>query len=499
MLEQLDLNSSLSKAEYQEYKLEYEQRLGVLQREAQELNVPIIIIFEGWDAAGKGTLINRLLLALDPRGYKVYQMGSPTPDEALRPFLWRYWVRLPQKGNIVVFDRSWYGRVLGEKINKKVNSKEGSYAYNEIKTFERQLIDDGHIIIKNFLHISKKEQETRFKSLESNPSTAWRVTKKDWQHHKQYNAYESAVEEMLQKTDTEVAPWNIIEAHDKRFARVKAFRTVIHTIEEKLAEIKKRQAKKPKKVKKSKIITQTYLSTSALDQSDLSLTLTREEYQKELKIHQARILELEHEVYKRRIPVVVLYEGWDAAGKGGNIRRITQKMDPRGYEVTPIAAPNDVERAHHYLWRFWKQFPKAGHIGIFDRTWYGRVLVERVEGFCSDADWKRAYREINEMEEQFHHYGAVIVKFWVHIDQEEQLARFEARKVDPYKEWKITDEDWRNREQWDQYKLAVDEMLRKTSTNKAPWTVVESNSKYYARIKTLKTLIQAIETRLKQK
>jgi polyphosphate kinase 2 (PPK2 family) len=198
----------------------------------------------------------------------------------------------------------------------------------------------------------------------------------------------------------------------------------------------------------------------------------------------------------KRIPVVIAYEGWDAAGKGGNIRRLTEHLDPRGYEVVPIAAPNDIELAHHYLWRFWREVPKAGHITIFDRTWYGRVLVERVEGFCTVTDWRRAYREINEMERHLTAFGTVLCKFWLQIDRKEQLRRFREREAIAYKKWKITDEDWRNRRKWKAYQAAVEEMLARTSTPHAPWTIVESNCKWYARIKVLDTVIDAIKKAL---
>ena len=233
--------------------------------------------------------------------------------------------------------------------------------------------------------------------------------------------------------------------------------------------------------------------SSVLDAADLSKAIQPAEYEAELEKWQLRVRDMEHAMYKARVPLMVLYEGWDAAGKGGNIRRLTSKMDPRGYDVIPIAAPNDIEKAHHYLWRFWNAVPKAGHIAIFDRTWYGRVLVERVEGFCTEAEWKRAYREINEMEEQLTDAGMGLVKFWLHIDPEEQLRRFEERQEVSWKTWKITEEDWRNREKWDRYKEAVDEMLFRTGTSRAPWTVVEANDKYYARVKALRTVVETME------
>ena len=493
MLEKIDLSQKIEKAEYKTIISDLELRLGGLQRQARELQIPVIVVFEGWDAAGKGTLINRLLLSLDPRGFSVHPTNPPNEEERWRPFLWRFWPKTPERGKMAIFDRSWYGRVLVERVDKIVKKKVWSKTYDEVRSFERQLVDDDNVIVKFFLHIAPKEQRKRFKRLESNPSTAWKVNEEDWKHHKQYDKYLEAIEEMLAKTDTGYAPWTIVEAHDRRFATVKAFRTVIEAMERKIDA--KHSASTSSKAKAAPTQPER-ASSSILDKLDLSLTLTRPEYDKALKKYQQRMRELEHEVYLKRLPVIMVYEGCDAAGKGGNIKRLVQGMDPRGYEVIPIAAPNDIEKAHHYLWRFWRQIPKAGHIAIFDRSWYGRVLVERVEGFCTEEDWKRAYREINEMEEQWVNFGTVLIKFWLQIGDEEQLKRFEERQHTPHKQWKITDEDWRNREKWDQYKMAVDEMLYRTSTSYAPWTIIESNSKWYARIKALRTVVGEIEKRL---
>ena len=223
---------------------------------------------------------------------------------------------------------------------------------------------------------------------------------------------------------------------------------------------------------------------------------TEEEYDTLLNQYQKRLRELHNELYRKKIPVIIAYEGWDAAGKGGNIKRITEALDPRGYEVHPIASPEPHEKARHYLWRFWNRLPKTGHVAIFDRTWYGRVMVERLEGFCSENDWQRAYVEINEFEKELADWNAVIVKFWVQIDKDTQLARFKERENTPEKRWKITDEDWRNREKWDLYEEAVNEMLQKTNTAYAPWHILESNDKKYARIKALKTVIEAIEKKM---
>ncbi len=447
------------------------------------------MLFEGWDAAGKGTLINNLILNLDPRGYNVYPVNAPTKEEEFKPFLWRFWIKTPAKGQIAIFDRSWYGKVLVERVDKIVKKKEWKIAFHEINVFERQLTDDGFVIIKFFLHISKKEQKKRFKKLKNNSSTKWKVTKQDLKHHKQYDEYFKATNKMLQKTDTENSPWVIVESYDERFATHKIFTTFINRVEQAVNQKQKNQAES-KQSEKSII---KIPDKSILDSIDLNQDYDKEEYKKKLKKCQKVIYELEHEIYINRIPVLIMYEGWDAAGKGGNIKRLVSGLDPRGYSVIPFAAPNDVEKKHHYLWRFWLNLPKAGHIAIFDRTWYGRVLVERVEGFCSKAEWQRAYKEINETEKILSHFGMLIFKFWIHIDRETQLNRFKAREKIPHKQWKITEEDYRNRDKWDDYKIAVEEMINRTSTEYAPWIVIPGNSKYFARIHTLETVIKRIK------
>ena len=493
MLEQIDLSKKLKKTEYKSIINDLEIKLGELQRKAWELKISIIVVFEGWGAAGKGTLINRLMLAMDPRGFTVYSIKPPNEEESFRPFLWRFWIKTPEKGRITIFDRNWYRRVLVERVDKLVSEKDYQLAYNEINAFERQLAEAGFVIVKFFLHITKKEQKKRFDALLSNSSTSWRVTKEDWKHHKQYDEYVVATNEMIDKTDTDLAPWTIVEAHDRRFATVKVFRTVIDAIERRIATM---QTNTSCEAPKLQTIQAEDSLVSILNQIDLSKTLTREEYQKSLKKYQARIRELEHEVYRKRIPVVIVYQGWDAAGKGGNIKRLVRGMDPRGYEVVPIGSPNDFEKSHHYLWRFWMKIPKAGHFTIFDRSWYGRVLVERIEGFCTEEEWRRAFREIKEMEEHLANFGTIIIKFWLHIDEEEQLQRYEDREATPHKKWKINEEDWRNRDKRDQYQIAVDEMLFRTNTTYAPWTIIEANCKLYARIKALKTVIKAVEQRI---
>lgn len=494
MLEELDLFPTISKDDYRDRMETLEAELGRLQRQLREFSIPAIILFEGWGASGKGTLINNLILSMDPRGFRVYSTRPPAQEERMRPFLWRFWKKLPEKGRIALFDRSWYGRVLAERVDRVVSKKEVALAYEHINAFERQLIDDGYAIVKLFLHISKKEQRKRFEKLASDDTTAWRITKEDWKHHAQYEVYYDAVESMLEKTGTLKAPWTAVEAHDLRFATVKVFETVTAVLRKAVDAARERARWKtapPLACRGNGTAVE-----SVLGDVDLSLSLTKEEYEAQLKKYQTALWELEHAMYRKRLSAAIVFEGWDAAGKGGAIKRLAEALDPRGYEVVPFGAPNDVERRHHYLWRFWNCLPKAGHITIFDRSWYGRVLVERVEGLCRDDEWRRAYGEINETEAQWVDFGMVILKFWLHIDRAEQLARFKEREKIPDKRWKITEEDWRNRKKWNLYKQAVDEMIFRTDKPCARWTVVEANSKLFARIRVLKTVVTTIERAL---
>lgn len=496
MLEQIDLTKKLSKNEFKKEFPNLQDKLRKLQNDLWEAGIPMLIVFEGWDAAGKGLVIEKLVSRLDPRGFKVHRIKVPLEEEKLRPFLWRFWIKTPAKGRMAILDRSWYGRVLVQRIDKEIKKKQLQETYEEIRSFERQLVDDGAVMVKFWLHISKKEQKKRFQACEADKYLAWKIEKEDWKHHRQYELYTLAAEEMLEKTSTSDAPWTVVEATDARWAHLKVFKTIFEAGLQGLDRKRRRQAAlKVKPVLDTETITR-HVHPTILDKVDLGLKLDRKKYEGDLKKYACRIRELEFEIYQARIPVVIVYEGWDAAGKGGNISRLISELDPRGYEVVPIAAPSQEEKAHHFLWRFWSQFPKAGHITVFDRSWYGRVLVERIEGFCTEGEWRRAYQEIKEFEGNMANFGTVICKFWLHLSKQEQLRRFKERKSSDYKNWKITEEDWRNRGKRDQYEEAVLDMLENTSTTHAPWTIVEAEDKYWARIKTLRILSEAIERRL---
>lgn len=491
MLEKVDLSKSMTKEEYKAVRDTLDEQLSLLQREYREAKIPVIILFEGWGASGKGTLISRLIEPLDPRGFSVYTIQKEDENEKHHPYLWRFWTKLPADGQIAIFDRSWYRRVQADHFHSPLSEVELSQAYQEINSFEELLIRGGAVIIKFFLHLSKKEQKKRFEELLASKETAWRVTKEDLKHNKHYDEYLKVNDEMLGHTDSELAPWTIIEATDRQYAAAKMKTVVISRLREALQ----------KRLDASAAPLPTANSQAyrpcVLAGVDLTKSLSQDEYKEKLEELQSRLARLHSELYLKRIPVIPAFEGWDAGGKGGAIKRLTHALDPRGYVVHPVCAPNDIEKAHHYLWRFWQVMPKDGHITIFDRSWYGRVMVERIEGFCTENEWKRAYKEINEMEESLVHSGAIVLKFWMQIDKDEQERRFKERQENPAKQWKITEEDWRNRAKWDQYEVAVDEMLLRTSTPHAPWIIVEGNCKYYARIKVLETVVDAIEKRLK--
>ncbi|MHB1151582.1 MAG: polyphosphate:AMP phosphotransferase [Eubacteriales bacterium] len=465
-----------------------QKRLAVYQQQIKEAKIPVIILFEGWGASGKGSIIGTLITELDPRGFKVYTTGSPTSDELRFPPMRRFWTKIPEYGRMSIFDRSWYRDVSISAVEDGISDKEIERRFADILDFERQLCDDGYVLIKFFLHLSKKEQKKRFEALEANRATSWRVTADDWRHHRMYAEYSCAFLDMIFRTDRECAPWIQVDAKSKKQASYEVCSHVESALEAAL--------KRQKLTTAPCIRTDDHIKTmpaGQLNSYDLSVRIDDDDYKTALKTAQARLFDLHNMMYQRRIPLIVVYEGWDAAGKGGNIKRLTDGLDPRGYEVIPVAAPTPPEFYRHYMWRFWNSLPKNGHIAIYDRSWYGRVMVERVEQFCSDEQWKRAFDEINHFEMNLCEWGAVIIKLWLHIDRDEQLVRFNDRQNSDDKKWKITDEDWRNRNKWDLYEKAVDDMLRYTNTENAPWVVIESNDKKFARVKAINAVITQTE------
>jgi polyphosphate:AMP phosphotransferase len=492
MLEKTDLTKTADMEKYEKTLAPLRERLAVLQRTLREQGIPTIILIEGWDAAGITMSTHAIIQALDPRGFTLHAISRPTDEERARPFLWRFWTRTPPNGRIALFARGWYSRAISAEMQKNAWIKSMEGKIHAINNFERTLTDNGALIIKFFLHIDKVEQKRRLEERERNPLTAWLVTPAIWNLHRHYDTSLPVVDDLLEKTDTDYAPWSIIEATDRNYTILKVYSILVKTLEKRVEET---GGGKIKKSRQKEIVLPK--KNIVKRRSTPDSTFTKEECQETLSTLQIEMLELHYLLFKRQIPLIIMYEGWDAAGKGGNITRIARYMNPLGYDVIPIAAPDQSEKDHHYLWRFIRHYPRAGHIAIYDRSWYGRVLVERVENFCTDTEWQRAYQEINEMEEDYIlSSGGGIVKFWLEISKEEQLKRFQQRAADPHKTYKITDDDWRNREKWDLYDTAIDEMLARTSTPLVPWTVIESDNKWYARVKALRTVIETVRTLL---
>lgn len=475
--------------------------LSRLQRAAQSAHIPIVIMVEGWEAAGKGTLINSLTQFLDSRGFRVVSVRPAAEQDPYFPPRHRFMLPMPEAGRITIYDRSWYSDLWSDRAQGKVKRKRLATELRTIHQLEAMLTAGGNLILKFFLGISQKEQTKRFRRIERSQYMRWRLDDVDWHQNRHFDDWlEAANEVLFNDLPSGVAPFEHHDSSDKRTTLVRVLESIIKAIGSRL-DATQEHASVAGSV--SSFATGTLPTGDAHDvplaRVDLTQKLSRQEYETILPDLQARLKQLEYRIYAERVPVIICCEGWDAAGKGGAIRRLVSGLDPRGYDVHPISAPNDVERKHHYLWRFWTRIPKAGHIAVFDRTWYGRVLVERIEGFCSQSDWQRAFGEIADFEQDLISHGTVLVKFWFHIDPDTQLARFNDREATPDKQWKITQEDWRNRNRWSEYETAVNEMLRLNNSDACPYWVVPANDKLFSRVFVMRTVINAIENALEKR
>jgi polyphosphate:AMP phosphotransferase len=494
MFESAEIGHKISKAEW---KREIPGlREGLLDAQLDLLRskkFPVIILVAGVDCAGKGETVNILNEWMDPRHIENHALRLLTDEELERPQMYRYWRVLPPKGKIGIFIGSWYSPPLVENVYGDIKNAELDQRLERIIHFEKMLCDEGALVLKFWLHLSKDEQKKRLKSLEKDPKTRWRVADNDWKNFKLYGKFRKVSERMLRVTSSAESPWTIVEATDPRYRYLTIGQTILHTLRQRLD-----APEPPGHGEPVPPIVPAIDDLLILRTLDLSKKIKKDDYEEELEKYQGKLNLLTRHAGFRNLSVVVVIEGNDAAGKGGSIRRITQALDARQYRIFPVAAPSEEERAQPYLWRFWRNIPRKGRFAIFDRSWYGRVLVERVEGFCPRADWMRAYGEINDFEEQLVRNRTVVVKFWLSISKQEQLKRFKEREKVGFKSFKITDEDWRNRDKWSEYELAVCDMIDRTSTEIAAWTLVEANDKYYARIKVLKTLCEKIEKALEK-
>lgn len=452
----------------------------------------VVVLINGIDGAGKGETVNLLNEWMDPRHIQTWAFDVPTEEESARPFMWRYWRALPPKGKIGVMFNNWYTEPIRERVER--SSKRGEFDQHlaEILRFEEMLVREGVLVVKLWFHLSRAGQKKRLKDLEKDPKTRWRVTERDWRFYDLYERYREVAGHALRLTSTGDCPWTIVDGSDPRFRALFVGHTLLEALQKRLAIAQRnwvsRQTAAP--------LPPQIDNLNLLNALQLRQEMDKRSYADQLERLQGRLALLTRDEAFAQRSLVLVFEGADAAGKGGAIRRITSALDARQYRIVPIAAPTEEERAQPYLWRFWRHLPGHGKAVVFDRSWYGRVLVERVEGFCSEADWMRAYAEINDFEDQLVRSGSIVVKFWLAISKDEQLERFQAREAEPHKRFKITEEDWRNREKWDDYARAVCDMVDRTSTEIAPWTLVEADNKYFARIKILRTLCQALESAL---
>lgn len=492
MFESAELGHKVSKSDFKaEVPKLREQLLDVQFELGDKKPFPVVIIVSGVDGAGKGETVNTLNFWMDPRNIHAHAMADPSDEELERPAMWRYWRKLPPRGSIGIFFGSWYSFPMRQRIEGNQDEAYLDSYLEDFLRFERMLADEGALILKFWLHLSKDALKNRLKELESDKSTKWRVTKKDWDRYERYDDLMPVAEHVLRRTSTGYAPWIVVESSDEKYRNLTVGRTLLKAVKARLAEeVKPSSASVPVEALAHGD------GMNVLTALDYTKALAKADYKAKLEHYQGKLNKLCRSKKFKNRSVVMVFEGNDAAGKGGSIRRVIGAMDSRFYDIIPVAAPTDEEKVQPYLWRFWRHVPGKGRTAIFDRSWYGRVLVERVEGFCSEADWLRAYGEINDFEEEMTRHGVIVLKFWLSITDEEQLTRFKEREATGYKRFKLTDEDWRNRDKWDDYAHAVCDMVERTSTETAPWTLVEANSKYYARIKVLKTLCKRLETEL---
>ncbi|MFO8005074.1 polyphosphate:AMP phosphotransferase [Thioalkalivibrio sp.] len=491
MFEAAELRRTLDRDAYKEVVPGLRTGLLNLQQDLRECDFPVILLISGADGAGKSETVNMLHQWMDPRWIATAAFDEPTDEERERPAFWRYWRALPAQGSMGVLFGSWYSDPIARRVEDRIDDNDLDVMLKRINTFEKMLVDDGALLIKLWFHLGKEMQAERIRKLRKNPKTKWRIGARDLEALKSYDRFREVAEHALRQTSTGEAPWIIVEGFDERYRNVTTASHILQVV-------RKRIGLDPQTLHGPTTAWKTPRESdkTILDFLDLERQLDKKDYRKQLANLQGRLSVLARTARERKISTIVVLEGWDAAGKGGIIRRISRAMDARSYRVISVAAPTDEERAHHYLWRFWRHIPRAGRFTIYDRSWYGRVLVERVEGLAAEDEWIRAYREINEFEEELTDHGIVLVKFWVHIDKDEQLARFKAREETSFKQHKITAEDWRNREKWDDYAYAVNDMVERTSTEFAPWNLIEGNDKRWARVRALQILCERLERAL---
>ncbi len=504
MFEAAEIGQELSKADYKKREPELRRRLIEMQQGLRVRNIPVIVLIAGDDRPGCDDVLSLLNEWLDPRFVDTNAFGLLSDEEQERPPFWRFWRSMPPKGRVGVFLGAWNSHTIDNRLSGKLTDADWLHLLSHIRRLEQMLMADGAIVVKFWLHLPKKELRKRLKAAEKDPDREWRVQPEDWRIYDSYNEGLPVVENLIQQTSHGDATWRIVESTDARYRDVAVAERLLATIEPYLAATEPSSApagtmkEKPEENPTNAIVESVSDPLTVLDTLDLTAKLEKEKYEKQLEKYQARLHSLAARLRRRDRSAALVFEGWDAGGKGGAIRRLVAALNPQMFRIVPVAAPTDEELQYHYLWRFWKHIPRAGRFVIFDRSWYGRVLVERVEGYATRQEWKRAYAEINDFECQLIEHGMVVCKFWLHISAEEQLRRFEEREEIAYKQFKITQEDYRNRDRWSEYESAANEMFAQTSTQQAPWNLVPANDKRWARIHVLKTVCKALEIATKK-
>jgi AMP-polyphosphate phosphotransferase len=496
MFEAAEVGRKISREAYKARVPELRAALLDAQQRLRTASFPVLVVFAGVDGAGKGETVNLLNAWMDPRWIVTRAFGDPSKEEQERPEQWRFWRDLPPRGRIALFLSAWYSRPVLDRAYRRISRVEFEHELRRLAGFEKTLADDGAVILKFWMHLDKRAQRKRLEALEKSRLTRWRVTKLQWQHWSMYERFIDAAEQVIRQTSTATAPWAIVEGRDESYRSIVVAEALRDAIGSRLDQLTPTPSRRPRA---STPRVPAHISAAAptvLSRLDMGTRLAKPAFERDVQAYQGELNGLQRRAARAALSTILVFEGWDAAGKGSAIRRVTAALDARDYQVIPIAAPTDEERAHHYLWRFWRHLPRAGRVTIFDRSWYGRVLVERVEALATPAEWMRAYAEINQFEDQLIGDGTVLVKYWLHITKDEQRRRFKARQESPIKSWKITDEDWRNRKKWDDYEQAVGEMVERTSTHGAPWVLVPANDKNYARILVLRTACQRLRQAL---
>ncbi len=487
MFESAELGLKVDKETYDREAPEVRAALLEVQRELALADISVVVIVTGVGGAGKSETVNLLLEWLDARGIQTHAMRKPSAEERRRPSLWRFWRELPPKGRMGIFFGGWYAQPILHRVFDRESKAELDQSLDRVVELEQMLNREGVLVVKFWLHLSKRDQKKVMKKLEADPRQRWRIMKRDWRLFRRYDAYRSAGEHVLRRTGSAEAPWSIVEGLDRRYRNLTVARILLNAIKERLAQVK--ACPTPTTVAEHLHPAER----NVINCLDMSLALEPAVYKEELIDAQSQFSSLVRRLDKEKRSLILVFEGPDAAGKGGAIRRLTAAMDARDYQVITVAAPTDEERAHPYLWRFWRHLPPVGQVTVYDRSWYGRVLVERVEGFAHPDQWQRAFEEINSFEEQLAESGTIVIKFWLAITPDEQLRRFEDRQATSYKQYKLTPEDWRNRDRWESYEAAACEMIEKTGTEAAPWVLVEGNNKEWARVKVLNAVNKCLK------